>query len=194
MKKLAIIGSALGGGASQIIDALSGNTTYSEIMIFDSNASALGSNVMGAKVVDSSENILKWHKDRMFDCAVIGIGTPNERAKLFRALAQEGVNFANVIDPTANIRPTAQLGVGNIILANVYIGPAVTIGDNNYIITSTTINHHSSVASHCYFSSGCTLAGRVRLGDEVRFDTASGAKGDISVPPGTFVSAGQILK
>ena len=187
MKKLAIIGSAFGGGAAQIIDALSGDTAYNEVIIFDQNPSALGSTVMGVNVVDSSENILKWHKDGKFDCAVIAFGTPSERAKLFRALSQEGVNFVNVIDPTANIRPTARLGFGNVILANVYIGPFVTIGDNNYIITSTTINHHSSIASHCYLSSGCILAGRVKLGDEVRFDTASGAKGDVYVPAGTFV-------
>jgi sugar O-acyltransferase (sialic acid O-acetyltransferase NeuD family) len=193
MKKLAIIGSAVGGGAAQIIDALSGDTTYNEVIIFDHNLSVLGSNVMGVNVVDSSENILKWHKDGKFDCAVIGIGTPSERAKLFRVLSREGVNFVNVIDPTANIRPTARLGLGNVILANVYIGPFVTIGDNNYIITSTTINHHSNVGSHCYLSSGCTLAGRVKLGDKVRFDTASGAKGDVTVSSGTVVPAGQIL-
>jgi UDP-perosamine 4-acetyltransferase len=193
MKRLAIVGSAIGGGAAQIIDALSGDSSYSEIMIFDRDAAAIGTSVMGAPVVDSSDNVLQWHRNGRFDSAVIGVGMPSQRAEIFASLSEAGVNFVNVIDPTANIRPTASLGLGNVILANAYIGPYVTLGDNNYVITNTFINHHSRVGSSCYFSTGCKLAGRVLVGDRVRFDTASGAKGDVKVPDNASVAAGTIL-
>jgi UDP-perosamine 4-acetyltransferase len=193
MSRLAIIGSALGGGAAQIIDALSGSPAYPEIIIFDRDTSAIGTTIMGAPVVDSSEKVIQWHKDGRFDSAVIAVGIPSQRAEIFYKLSSVGVTFVNVVDPTANIRSTASLGVGNVILACTYIGPFVSIGSNNYIITNTFINHHSTVGSNCYFSTGCKLAGRVHVGDRVRFDTASGAKGDVKVPDDAIIPAGHIL-
>ncbi|MFZ4775250.1 MAG: hypothetical protein ACOYM3_07810 [Terrimicrobiaceae bacterium] len=193
MKTLAIIGSALSGGAEQIIDALAGGDLFGEILLFDNDLSAIGTEIMGAYVVDSSANILEWHRKNRFDCAVIGIGRVEEREKIFQHLSGEGVAFTNIIDKAANIRPSVSMGAGNVILANVYLGPSVIIGDNNYIITNTHINHHSIIGSHCYFSSGCTLAGRVHVGNKVRFDTASGSKADIKIHDETTVPAGKIL-
>jgi UDP-3-O-[3-hydroxymyristoyl] glucosamine N-acyltransferase len=78
-------------------------------------------------------------------------------------------------------------------LANVFIGPLVTLGDNCYVITNTCINHDSRVGSHVYFSAGCTIAGDVQIGNRVRFDTASGAKARIKIKDDFFLAAGKIL-
>jgi UDP-3-O-[3-hydroxymyristoyl] glucosamine N-acyltransferase len=88
------------------------------------------------------------------------------RKKLFDAYSASGVAFTNVVSPTANVASGVQLGVGNIIESNVYIGPHTTIGDNNFISYTTVIGHHSTIGNHNLFAPGVTMAGLVTLGDE----------------------------
>jgi len=145
-------------------------------------------------VIASSSDIYGHWKNSNFEEVVIAIGgNLGERQKIFDSLQALGVPFANVIDSTADIRSEVKLGVGNVILANVFIGPFVSIGNNCYIITNTCINHDSVVGSHVYFSAGCVVAGNVKIGDRVRFDTASGAKAKINVNNDSTIGPGKIL-
>ena len=80
-----------------------------------------------------------------------------------------------------------------MILANVFLGPNVSIGDNFYLITNTRINHDSRIGSHVYCSAGCVIAGYVEVGDRVRFDTASGAKARVKISTDKKIAAGTIV-
>jgi sugar O-acyltransferase (sialic acid O-acetyltransferase NeuD family) len=194
MKRLAIIGSALSGGAAQIIDAVSTQSEYKVVAIFDNHEKSQGTKVLDVPVVATSNDVESHWKRGDFDEAVIAIGGDlKERQRLFDYLRSIGVPFANVVDRTAEIRTGAKIGCGNVILAKVFIGPLVSIGDNCYLITDTCINHDSKVGSHVYFSAGCVIAGDVEIGDRVRFDTASGAKARIRIRDDFNVTAGQIL-
>jgi len=194
MKKLAIIGSALTGGAAQIIDAVRRSNSYEVTAIFDNNPHSLGQKILNVPVIASSFDVYDHWKGSAFEEVVIAIGGDlSERQRLFDSLQKQGIPFANVIDPTADIRSEVKLGIGNVILANVFLGPYVTVGDNCYIITNTCINHDTIIGSHVYFSAGCVIAGSVKIGDRVRFDTASGAKAKISVNDDKTISAGKIL-
>jgi sugar O-acyltransferase (sialic acid O-acetyltransferase NeuD family) len=194
MKRLAIIGSALSGGAAQIIDAVSTQCDYKAVAIFDNQEKLRGTNVLGVPVVSTSSDVEIYWKRGLFDEAVIAIGGDlKERERLFKYFRSIGVPFANIIDRTAEIRTGAKIGCGNVILAKVFVGPLVSIGDNCYVITNTCINHDSRVGSHVYFSAGCVIAGDVEIGDRVRFDTASGAKARIRIRDDSSVTAGKIL-
>lgn len=192
--RIAIVGSALGGGASQIIDALLDNVDYEPIGIFDSNLSSLHQLVLGVEVVDTSDKIVHYFQQNFFDAVVIAIGSDlHERARLFNQFKLLKIPFINVIDKTVQMRSDTKIGVGNVLLGGVYLGPHVVIGDNCYIINNTSIQHHSIIGNHCYFSTSVALAGRVFVGDRVRFDTCSGAKANISVGENSLISAGCIL-
>jgi acetyltransferase-like isoleucine patch superfamily enzyme len=194
VKKLAIIGSALTGGAAQVIDAVSTYNDYRAVAIFDNHTDAIGRSVFGVNVVASSMDVRKHWEQGLFDEVVLAIGgNLKERERLYNDLTSVGIPFANVIDRTAQIRLGVNMGSGNVILANVFIGPSVSIANNCYIITNTCINHHSKVGSHVYFSAGCTIAGDVVIGNRVRFDTASGAKARMNIADDASVPAGHIV-
>lgn len=193
MKKLAIVGSAAGGGAAQVIDAVRTRSDFDIFGVFDNDINLIGAEILGVKVVASSGDVAEYWKSRSFDEIVLAIGGDLlERQNVFKNLKALGIPFANVIDSTAQIRSGATIGDGNVLLANVFLGPFSSIGDNCYLITGTNINHHSIIGSHCYFSASCVLAGEVTVGDRVRFDTGSGAKARVTVPDDTFVAAGEI--
>ena len=193
MKRLAVIGSALSGGAAQIIDAIFTRDEYDPVAIFDNDELALGRQICGVSVVSSSDAVREYWDDDFFDEVVVAIGgNLFERERLFIDLTKHNVPFANVIDATAQLRMNTAIGTGNVILGNVLIGPNVTVGHNCYIIGGTTINHDCEIGSHRYFSSG-TLAGNVVVGERVRFDTASGAMANVVINDDEYIQPGQIL-
>lgn len=193
LKRVAIAGSALGGGAAQVIDAIRRGFDYDAVGIFDNNEEAWGKDVDGVKVVGSSKEIVEAYRSGLFDAVVIAVGDVVMRRDLFEVLKLKLVPFCNVIDKDAIISPSAKIGIGNVFLCHSYVGPGVTIGDNCYIITGSRINHDSQVGSHCYLSTGVSIAGRVRVGDLVKFETASGSAPDCHIPSGSTVPPGQIV-
>jgi UDP-perosamine 4-acetyltransferase len=194
MKRLAIVGSAASGGAAQVIDAVITGSQYKAVAIFDNDESLRGKFFLGVPVIASSDKVVEYWKRKEFDEVIIAIGgNLNERQRLFNEFNLLGIPFANVIDRSAKLRSAVNIGRGNVILANVFIGPYVTLGDNCYLITNTCINHDSVVGSHVYFSAGCVIAGNVHIGNRVRFDTASGSKANINIKDDFIVPAGKML-
>jgi acetyltransferase-like isoleucine patch superfamily enzyme len=194
MKRLAILGSALSGGAAQIIDACLSTNSHTPVAIYDSNPAALGNSMLGVPVAGSSDDIeIAWRENK-FDEIIIAIGGDlQERKALYETILSIGIPFANIIDKTAQIRTGVDIGSGNVILANVFIGPGVTVGNNCYLITNTSINHDTCIGSHVYFGPGCTVAGHVNIGYCVRFDLSSGAKAHLTVKDGSYIAPNVIL-
>lgn len=194
MKKIAVVGSALSGGAAQIIDAVRTGLGSEVVAIFDNDVKASGCNVFDVPVVASSDEVESYWYRNFFDEIVIGIGGDlKEREVLYERYRMLNIPFANVIDSTAQLRTNVKIGTGNVILGNVFIGPNVKIGDNCYIISGTCINHDSKVGSHSYFSTGCVIAGNVEIGDRVRFDTGSGARAKTVIQSDQTIGAGIIV-
>ena len=72
---MAIIGSAKGGGALQIIDALQDSRSLVPVAVFDSDVTMVGKSILGIPVVDSSSEVLNHFEGGSFDCVIIAIGT-----------------------------------------------------------------------------------------------------------------------
>lgn len=190
--RIAVVGSALGGGAAQVIDAISRSADQLAVAVYDSNPEALGLFVHGIRVEGPSDSVAQTYKSGLFDAAVIAIGNIQLRKEVFESLVHSSIPLCNVIDRDAVVSTTAKIGIGNVFLCHSYVGPGVVIRDNCYMITGSRINHDSSLGSHCYLSTGVSIAGRVEVGDMVKFDTASGSAPDCLIPAGTSLQPGQI--
>ena len=194
VKRLAIIGSALAGGAVQIIDALSPSSIYKPVAIFDNDANHIGKCVSGVEVLASSERVEDFWRRGHFDEIIIAVGGDLiERERQFLHFRDLGIPLANVIDETVRLGIGASIGAGNVLLSGVYIGPSVKVGDNCYVVSNTTINHDTSIGSSCYFSSGCVISGNVKIGNRVRFNVLSGAAAKVRVYDDQVIAAGSII-
>jgi len=170
--KLAVIGSALAGGAVQIIDILLDDQIATDIRIYDDHDQAQGCDVLGVPVVGPLERLLSDQSDGFIDSAIIAVGSIEPREMLFKRYAGAKLKFPNIISSKSTVSRSALLGKGNVVLPYVYIGPRVRVADNNYFTTATVVNHDTTIGSHCYFSTSVSIAGRVSIHDRVRFDTA----------------------
>jgi sugar O-acyltransferase (sialic acid O-acetyltransferase NeuD family) len=189
--KLAVIGSAINGGAVQIIDILDSDKLCESIRVYDDAEEAQNTDVLGVPVVGPLERIMHDFHDKKIDSAVIAVGSINPRKKIFNQLTKSGIDMPNIISKRSIISNSCTIGFGNVILPLVYLGPKVTIGNNNYFTTSTVINHDSMVGSHCYFSTNVSIAGRVQIGNEVRLDAGSSIAADAVLTDCSLIGVGQ---
>jgi hypothetical protein len=189
--KLAIIGSAFAGGGVQIIDVLLDDQLSSDIRIYDDREDAQGSSVLGVPVVGPLDRLALDMSDGFVDSAIVAVGSIGPREELYARYSKTSLQFPNIISSKANVSRSAVLGIGNVVLPHVYIGPRVVVADNNYFTTATVVNHDTSIGSHCYFSTSVSVAGRVSIGDRVRFDTACCVTADAIVEADSLIGPGE---
>lgn len=165
MKRIAIIGSALGGGAGQIIEAMQNQNELKPAFILDRDVLIIGKEVFGVRVSGSTEEITERWERKEFDEAVIAIGGDlNERKRLYDYLIANGIRVANIIDPSVKIGLGVKIGSGNVILNNTYFGNNTIIGNNNYILNQCSIQHDTIIEDHNYFATNITIGAKVKLG------------------------------
>jgi len=189
MERIGIIGGVSGGGAMIIIDAISRLPQMQAVAVFDQDPSFVGQSVLGIPVVGSADELLHQYLDEgKIDKVIIGFNRNlQQRAETFHRLSQQGVPFCNIVDPTAEIRNHVKLGVGNLLLSRVYLGPCTEIGDNNFVTAGTHIEHGNRVGSHCAFGPAVATSGNVTIGDRVRF--AAG----IVIEPGLVIGHDAVI-
>jgi len=172
--RIAIIGSALGGGAAQIIEALQGQPAARAALIVDNDPRAIGTQVFGVEVAGATEDLPRLWEQGRFDAAVIAIGGDlNERKRLFEAFRGRGIPFANVIDPSVRTGLGFTIGEGNVVLNGTYFGNRVALGNNCYILNQCSIQHDTVIGDHNYLATNVSIGAHVRIGCANRFGIKS---------------------
>ena len=165
MKRIAIIGSALGGGAGQIIEALQRQNAVNPVFILDRDISIIGKEVFGIKVLGPAEEITERWNRQEFDEAIIAIGGDlTERKRLYDYLIKNGIPLANIIDSSVKFGIGFTMGNGNVILNNTYFGNNTSIGNNNYILNQCSVQHDTIIEDHNYLSTNISIGAKVKMG------------------------------
>jgi len=193
-QRIAVIGGVSGGGALIVIDSMLRNPQQQPVCIFDRDPAVHGKHVLGVPVVGSIDMLDDWHQQGRLDAVIIAFNRNlEERASTFEALRNRGLEFANVVDPSAQIRSGVQLGVGNVVLAQCYVGPCSTIGDNNFISAGVHLEHDNMVGSHCGFGPHVATSGNVTIGNRIRFGIGIFVEPSVRVGDDCLIASGSIL-
>lgn len=172
--RIAIIGSALGGGAAQIIEALQNQPAARAVFIVDNDPRAIGVSIFGVEVAAATEDLPRLWEEGRFDAAVIAIGGDlNERRRLFDNLRGRGIPFTNVIDPSVRTGMGFSIGVGNVVLNDAYFGNRVAVGNNCYILNQCSIQHDTVIGDHNYLATNVAIGAHVKIGSANRFGIKS---------------------
>jgi len=117
--------------------------------------------------------------------AVVALSPKSKKIIAQKALAV-GLEFPNLIHPSAWISPSVSMGKGNLILPNTVITAEAQIQDFNLFHVGSLITHYAKVASYCFIGpyvrllensgveegvflgSGCVLVGGVTVGSWAR--------------------------
>ena len=161
-KNILIIGA--GGHSKVVYDLLQNKYDYDEIAFLDDNFEDLkiknnSLNILGK--LDLIENIEIRTK---FQNAFVAIGESYKRVDISKKILQLGFEMPNLIHPTAYISKSVQIGIGNLVLANVVLQADVNI--DNYVIinNSCNIDHDCVIEEGVHISPGVIMGGNVKIG------------------------------
>jgi acetyltransferase-like isoleucine patch superfamily enzyme len=193
-QRIGILGGAGGGGALIVIDSIQRTPTQEAVCIFDRDPRFTGKRILGVPVVGSADLLQQWLDEDRVDAVVLAFNRDlDERARVFDQLRGRGVPFCNVVDPTADLRSFVELGVGNIILGHVYVGPCSTLGDDNFISANVALEHGNVMGSHNAFGPGVFTSGDVNIGNRIRFSTGIFVEPHVTIGDGAVLASGTVI-
>jgi UDP-N-acetylbacillosamine N-acetyltransferase len=124
--------------------------------------------------------------------ALISSGVPKIREELYTSMAY--VTYQeNVIDTSALVRSTVEMGNGNHIFPMVFLNAEVKMGDNNLINSKALIEHESVIGDHNHIAVGAIICGRVIIGSLCFIGAGSIIKDSVSICDEVIIGAGAVV-
>ena len=125
-----------------------------------------------------------------FDALVLAVGYKHflERKNLYERLADK-YPFETIIDTSAIIDPTVQIGEGTVIYPNVTIDKDVVIEDNVVLNLSCNICHNTTIGAHSYLAPAVNVAGFVHVGRCVFIGIGATIMDNLSIADNTIIGA-----
>jgi sugar O-acyltransferase (sialic acid O-acetyltransferase NeuD family) len=191
-RKLLLVGA--GAAAILVLDVVFRCNELMPVGILDDDKKLHGKTIFGVPVLGDVNRAADLYKDGVYDEVVISISTALVfRRKVFTELREQGIPFANVIDPSSTVHMNVQMGQGNIILGQCRIGPCTIVGDNNFVSAFANIEHHNRLGSHCTFGPVVSTSGLVEIGSSVKFGTGIFIEPFVKVGDESVIASGAIL-
>ncbi len=92
---------------------------------------------------------------------VLGIGDNHIRQKVAQKLQKNHISLATLIHPKAIISPSAEIGKGSVIMANVVVNADSVIGQGVILNTSSVVEHDNVIDDFVHISPNAALGGNV---------------------------------
>lgn len=192
--RLAVIGA--GKAALQLYDSLSNSQHLELVKFYDADITASQKQLFGVDIVrgDVVGNVSADFANGQFDKCIISFsGNIQARSDLYEKLKEQGVQFTNIIHHTAYISKHCLIGDGNLIFANVRLGPFCKLGNNNVVSAACSIEHNNIIGSHNTFGPGVLFSGSCTVGDGNKFGTMIGVEPNVSIGSSNIIASSQVV-
>lgn len=153
---------------------------YDVIGILDDDFELLGVSVDGATVLGGIGGVLRYANAKVIVC----IESEFEREAAVGRLAQLGLpeaRYATAVDPDIPLRDMASVGQGSILLHNVTVAPAVSLGRHVVAMPNVHLGCDVHIADFATLCAGASLGGGATLGRGVHVGMNSCVREGITV-------------
>ncbi|MBI6191585.1 MULTISPECIES: NeuD/PglB/VioB family sugar acetyltransferase [Providencia] len=183
-KKLIIIGA--GGFSKSIIDSLDEHQYILEGFI---DSYKTGTH-QGYPII--SQNISNIHTPDDY-VYFIGIGDPIIRHQFLVLLKENNLELINIIDSTAILSKSVNLGSGIYIGKMSIINSGTTILDGAVINTRALIEHGNTIGICSNISTNVVLNGDVNVGHKTFIGSCTVVNGQIDIGERTIIGSGSVV-
>ena len=125
----------------------------------DDDVSTRGGHVGGHPVLGALVDAAKFE-----DCVFVnGIGTARSRHLKPDLIARTGIppeRWLTIVHPRAFVSPSARVGRGTVLLANVTVCADAVVGDHVMVLPNSVISHDTVVEDYSTIASGVCISGR----------------------------------
>ncbi|MEC5423405.1 NeuD/PglB/VioB family sugar acetyltransferase [Virgibacillus sp. C22-A2] len=159
---------------------------------YDEDDQKLNTFIMGVKISEKFSDLCDHTiKGKQF---IVAIGHNETRNKIMTKINKLGGSTPTLIHPTAVISPSAEIGNGVYIQANVYIWTKVKVGDFCIISPNVVIAHHSTLGSACLISTLSGVGASIKIEDKVFIGMGSTiVTGMSKVGENSIIGAGAVV-
>ena len=193
MKKTLIIGARADGHAKVVLEILKAGKKYEVVGFIDDDASKLGAEIKGLKVIGNTDELAIFKKSLRIECAIVAIGNNPLRRKLSQKIIDSGLELINAIHPTAYFDPDVEIGNGCYIGQGVIVVTGTKIGNSVNIHTGATIDHDNIIEDGANLGPGVHTAGRVKIGRDAFLGTGAIVIPDGYVGERSVIGAGSVV-
>ena len=89
-----------------------------------------------------------------------------ERTRILYDLNIPNDKFFNFVHPSVMLSKSANLGIGNVLLANVVVNCNATIGNFNTVNSGTLLGHDITIGNNNYFAGQVCVGSGLTIGNE----------------------------
>jgi sugar O-acyltransferase (sialic acid O-acetyltransferase NeuD family) len=136
---------------------------------------------------------IRDHRPKPEEVFICAIGKAKAKLECAELLAQRGGEFVNIVHPTANVAPDANVGRGIFLFIRALISTGAKVGDHTALNVNASIGHDASVGPGCTISSYCDITGNVRLGRGVFMGSHASVLQGITVGDFAIIGAGSVV-
>jgi sugar O-acyltransferase (sialic acid O-acetyltransferase NeuD family) len=122
--------------------------------------------------------------------AVVAVGVNAERERIFRELADAGLELVNAVDPSAIITRGVRLDRNVIVAPGVVVGVGSHIHDGVLLNTSSSVDHDCDVGEFAHVCPGTHLAGTVKVGRRAWVGIGASVVQGVTIGDDAFIGAG----
>ncbi len=193
MKRIVIFGA--GGLAREVADIFTAcnqvKQEYQILGFIDDNPATHGKELNGFPVLGD----FSWFDgaDKSEIWATTGIGNPASRRKVVRKALGHGLQFCNVIHPSAVITEFTTCGIGVVITACCVLTNRIIIGDHVFLNLDCTVGHDTTIDEFCNINPGVHISGNVHLETGCEIGTGAAIIQGVTIGEWSIVGAGAVV-
>ena len=123
----------------------------------------------------------------------IAIGDNKTRKRWFENLQSRGLKIASVIDPTARIAKSAEIGIGCFVGKYAVVNAGAKIGNNCIINTRAVAEHESRVGDHAQLATGAIINGKTVVEELAFLGSGCVCNDKVTIGRGAIIGSGTVV-
>jgi UDP-perosamine 4-acetyltransferase len=190
-----VLGIGAGGHAKVVIESLRREGRYFVCGLLDASPERIGTSVLGVPVLGGDEKLETLRRSGIAQ-AFIGVGTARStqpRALIWNRLQELAFEVVSVVDPSAIVSASAEIGAGTAVLPRAIINAESVIGVNVIINSGAIVEHDCRIGDHVHIATGAVLAGGVIVEDGAFVGAGSCVRPGVRIGKGAMVGAGAMV-
>lgn len=190
--KLGIFGA--GGHAKVVADTVVRQNQYTLHGYYDDHAERHGDDFyLNLPIHGNFQTLLDDLTRGTLHAAFVAIGNNAVRTQLGDQILAAGHTLATLIDPTAILSPSVQLGVGSLVVAGAILNADTRIAQHVIVNTGASIDHDCIIARGVHIAPHATLCGGVRVGAHSLVGAGATMIPGTALPEESVLGAGSTL-
>ena len=126
-------------------------------------------------------------------CAVLAVGSPALKEKLYQFYVQRGFYFPKFIHKSSLIAKSVVINEGCIVAPNVVIGPDSILNKGTYVNFSSTIAHDVTIGEFCQINPSACINGGISIGNKCTIGANTTILQGISITDNVVTAIGSAI-